>query len=302
MRVSLALYDPSQPSSDGSYWSWRASCLDRNSLDQLFYKVATSDRPDDPGRLGPSNVVGGLARVAPDWIYAYRYGDGGRDVRGRPGRFVMVVVGFRMEDAHGIDLKAIMTCPAMVETLANAPLSDPVPAPEELEFDVATQPSRVDPVLVAKALRGERLELCGPEAVAQAGALCAGLPMNRLWTCRLGVNNHEAFAVVECPREEEEPGLQLSNMPAANRTEVIAEKPSRSGRTDPQSRRYRLRSGVIVGVAILIIGLFFKWRLSHPARYDQGPPGAASQPMPANASAPQSRPATASPTIDTAGR
>lgn len=94
MRVHLALYDPSRPSQDGSFWSWRSSALHRTLLDRLYYDFASANRPDDPGTITASTIVGGFAQLTRDWICVYRFGNGGRDAHGRPGRFVIVRPGF----------------------------------------------------------------------------------------------------------------------------------------------------------------------------------------------------------------
>ena len=205
LRLHLALYDPSQPSAEGSFWSWRSPSLDRRHLDRLYYDIAAANRPEDPSQLSDSSIVGGFALLAADQMFAYRFGNGGRDTHGRPGRFVMVVAGLRLDQSNGSDLAAIMTCQAIAEVLTKAPYSCPIPAPAELEVDVIAPPSRVDPVLVAKVVREERLELSGPEAMSQAAGVCVNLPADRKWKCSLRMDDQVSIAVVECPRAVEKP-------------------------------------------------------------------------------------------------
>jgi len=205
--VKLAMYDPSQPSTDGSFWSWRAPSIDQKLLDSLYYDFAKYNRPEDPSQLSDSSIVGGFVALTPDRVFAYRFGNGGRDARGRPGRFVMVVASLRVDQSRVCGLAAVMTCPVFAAALAKAPFSCPVPAPAELEIDVITPPSRVDLVLVAKAIREERLELSGPEAMREAAEVCGSLPADRQWRCSLRVDDDVCIAVVECPRVAEKPAL-----------------------------------------------------------------------------------------------
>ena len=256
MRIALAIFDPSQPAPDGSFWSWRAASLDRKLLDRLYYDVAIGNRPEDPNQLDDSVVIGGFAAFAPDWLFAYRFGNGGRDARGRPGRFVMVIAGVRLDQASGIDLSMLMTCPAVVDVLIKAAYSCPVPAPAELDVDVIVQPSRVDPVLVAKALRDERLELSGPEAVSQAVSLCVSLPIDRQWSCRLRMDREGNYAVVECPQGTEKSIAPPRQSEATERTKNMCDVLSGSPQdrvVSPQS--HGPRSHIIYGWPIAIISL-----------------------------------------------
>lgn len=112
----------------------------------------------------------------------------------------MVVAGLRSEEASGTDLAALITGEPIAELLKKARSSRPVPAPDELEFDIGcdppNRPAHVDPALIANALQHERLELSGPEIVFRAAALCGSLPSDRNWSCSL--NTQDGRAVVEC--------------------------------------------------------------------------------------------------------
>ena len=252
MRLAIAMYDPAQPSTDGSFWCWRAPSIDRRLLDQLYYDVATSNRPDDPSQLVDSMVVGGFARLAADCIFVYRYGNGGRDAHGRAGRFVMAVAAVQPGHAFDGNLAAVMRCDSFTEALSKAAYLRPVPTPENLEIDFATEPVAGDPVLVAKALRNGRLELSGPEAVTQAAGLCAGLPVDQLWTCRVSVDLRGSCAVVECPVVESE-STAASNRPALELITAIVDERTQSTDLAPvRPRGYRvlyLTAGALLAVA-----------------------------------------------------
>ena len=102
-RSLIALYDPSQPSKDGAFWSWHAPELDPKLLNRLYYDVAVQGRPDDPNRLDDGTIVGGIAQLTPEWACVYRFGNGGRDLRRRPGRFVMLAAFLPYADANGME-------------------------------------------------------------------------------------------------------------------------------------------------------------------------------------------------------
>ncbi len=199
MYVALALYDPSRPAPNGSFWVWRSARLDRGLLDRLYYDIASSCRPNDPNRLEPSAVVGGFARLTPQWVFAYRFGNGGRDAHGRLGRFVMVVAAVRLDEARDNDLSLLLTCAPVVDVLNRAPLSRPVSAPAELEFEITAPGVNVESSLVARVIAEQRLELSGSNALAQAGSVCGSLPADRHWTCRVQVDGQGSAAVIECP-------------------------------------------------------------------------------------------------------
>jgi hypothetical protein len=233
MRVMLAMYDPSQPSADGSFWSWRAPRLSRTLLDRLYYDVAVANRPQDPSQLRDSSIIGGFAGFGTGHVFAYRFGNGGRDAHGRSGRFVIIVACMQADQAARSDLLSIITCPVVVELLTKATYSRPVPVPSELEIDVTERPSRVDPILVVKALRNERLELSGPEAAYQAAGVCASLPADRQWWCRLRVDDQGSLAIVECPPAGGKPVLPVITPANAEPIADVRAQPAGGGVGSP---------------------------------------------------------------------
>lgn len=185
MVGKYALFDPSSPSSDGSFWSWRSPSLDRRMLDRLYYDTASKVRPEQPNQLGIDTIIGGFANVTTDWKLVFRYGNGGRDIHGRPGRFVMIVAGVPLETARSVDLASLLTCQQFEDTLRLAPSSCPVPAPDQLEVSVEEQSRSADPILVAQVIRDGRLDLEGPDSIEQAAAICNALPDEWLWACHV---------------------------------------------------------------------------------------------------------------------
>ncbi|WP_425619502.1 hypothetical protein NA78x_002904 [Anatilimnocola sp. NA78] len=93
MKIYLALYDPAFQAADGTYWTWHHPVLSLELLAQTYYEGLAADLPPDPSALTESVVWGGMVDVNREWRCYYRFLDGGRDTRGRPGRYV-VLCGF----------------------------------------------------------------------------------------------------------------------------------------------------------------------------------------------------------------
>ena len=197
MKAFLAIYDPSQPSGDGTFWSWRSTSLDLNQLDNLYYGFAKNNRPESPNQLAQATIIGGFVHFHNNMVYAYRFGNGGHDIHGRPERFVMIVAGMVLDPSESIDLAGLLNCQTVVDILAKAPTTCPMPAPAELEIEVPENLFSADIVFIAKVLRGERLEFSGPEALLQASAVCGSLPVDRFWKCQVSMKGKMPFAVVE---------------------------------------------------------------------------------------------------------
>lgn len=223
MLILTALFDPSQPSPDGSFWSWHAPGLDRRLLDQLYYDVAAKGIPADPSRLTDQALIGGIVQLTPQWICVWRFANGGRDTHGRPGRFVMFTAFVKRNEADGVDLTPLLTCKVANDVLGQALTGRPVPAPAVLECDFHLELVHADPLVITKILREGRLELTGDVSFAQAGAICANLPEDRQWVCRLHKEPGKINAVFECPSPETR--IELANARSPKRLKNAASQP-----------------------------------------------------------------------------
>ena len=227
MKSFLAIYDPSQPSEDGTFWSWRSTSLDLNQLDNLYYGFAKNNRPESPNQLAQATIIGGFVHFHNNMVYAYRFGNGGHDIHGRPERFVMIVAGVVLDPSERIDLAAILKCQTMVDILAIAQTTCPMPAPVELEIEVPENLFSADIVFIAKVLRGERLEFSGPEALLQASAVCGSLPLGRFWECQVSMIGEMPFAVVELVPQKPKtiaPVLMVKSETGTNKPPVLSPK------------------------------------------------------------------------------
>ncbi|MCS7239593.1 MAG: hypothetical protein NZ899_15200 [Thermoguttaceae bacterium] len=86
------------------------------------------------------------------WLAAYRFGNGGRDRQGRPGRFVLLVMAVRREEAWNKNLAPLLQHEAVENILQQARTECPVPAPRSLLIEVPEYPAQAPPDIVEKIL------------------------------------------------------------------------------------------------------------------------------------------------------
>ncbi len=203
MKIHIALYDPSHLTRERTYWTWRSPKLDIKLLNQLYYEVAASTRPEDPNQLSPKTMLGGFASIGGDFVFVYRFADGGYDSFGRPGRFVMIVAGLSLNPAGSSDLGQIVSGPTFAKLVADAKLSCPVSQPPDLSIDLDLSPSKVDPILVSTALRNKRLVMAesgGPaaaEILSVVSHVYSNLLANGSWQCKFHIEVETGKAVAE---------------------------------------------------------------------------------------------------------
>lgn len=209
VRVLFAIYDPARRSADGSLWSWRAPDLSVAFLESFYYDKAYLSWPQDVHQLGSGDVWGGAARHDREWIGLYRYFNGGRDPRGRPGRVVLAAAFIQLRDAVNVDLSPLLKCKTFQWVAEHAATRCPLPMPPVLEELVQLPKARPDPDLVERLLRGETVECRGIDADQRAIAACLGLPGNRQWQCSLRQSAQETLALVKIETEPIKPPKPL---------------------------------------------------------------------------------------------
>ena len=145
-----------------------------------------------------------------------------------------------------------------------------MPAPAVLECQFSFEPVRADPVILAALLRDGQLELTGDKAIADAGAICAHLPADRRWVCRVRAEPGSTSVVFDYPRSETRTGPPDAGRP--KRPEIAVPKsvsatlpPSMA----PPTRPYvpSLRTVVLVLIAIALVVLVVSLTLQ---RSDEG--------------------------------
>jgi len=286
--VLLALYDPSQPSADGSFWSWYSPNLDRKLLDRLYYDIASVNRPSDPNQLAPTSVIGGFASMSSGYVFVYRFGDGGRDAHGRPGRFVLLVAAVKTGQLRGEDLAEIITCPVFEELLALAPSHCPVPMPSKLEFIVDAPDSHIDLMPLATVLMHGYLELSGADVVSQAAHICASLPLGREWQCHIRLEGDTSEAVMILSPANQLPVQASLASSEQSLTGTGASKPigikakRRFFRLTWNRRRTRIAMVALMGIIAMVVVLMKRQTVSETDTAPLGQRPIQLQPLPKN--------------------
>lgn len=180
MKFYLAAHDQSFEVSNGDYWTWKHPSISRRTLDRVYYEIARKHLPVDPNQLGVSDLHGGYCSIDQNWICLYRIVNGGRDLKNRPGRFVLLAaVGLRSE-VQGRNPIGVLNSRAFIELATIAPTKCPLPPPPSLEIDynpALLSTSRSSPVY------GRQVDFRGADPPTDAIAACAHLPIDHRFDC-----------------------------------------------------------------------------------------------------------------------
>lgn len=168
MNMHLAAYTAPQNGSPGLRWVWNDRLLAGDVLNAAYVVAsAAAGKVTSLGELG-ARTVAGLACVDGIWVVAYRFRDGGRDSRGRLGRFILAAAFFRRTALGLNDVSAIFSDKRFTEIDEQPPLS--------MTMEIAAQPVTHDPGLLQNLLRDGAVDLQGNDALSQGCRLCAALP------------------------------------------------------------------------------------------------------------------------------
>lgn len=144
MKFLIAAHDQSFETTPGNYWTWKHPALSRNVLDKLYYDVVCRNLPRDPGQLRSTDLHGGVCSIDSDWICYYRIVDGGRDLKNRPGRIVLIAAFASRHEAAGRNALGVLNHSMISQVVHTAATRCPLPGPPTLEIDfgapVAVQP------------------------------------------------------------------------------------------------------------------------------------------------------------------
>lgn len=174
MRLLLAVYDPAHESSDGKYWVWSHPDLTDELKNRFYYNAAVKHLPENPNAITPSDCHGGWTSIDETWACWYRFLDGGRDLRGRPGRFVLICAFCRRTDNINLNGFSILDS-APFQRLAQATaFSRPIPQPESLECDVRLPAIEGSSAAVQNS-HDAPSKFVGPKATERAAAACCNL-------------------------------------------------------------------------------------------------------------------------------
>ncbi len=201
MKLFLAAYDPAHDSSTGNYWVWAHKDLPPALLNDFYYTVATKNISGNPNELSAADWHGGWAAVDETWTCWYRFLNGGRDLRGRPGRFVILCAFCRREDTTNRNVFGILDHKVFQELAKAAPSSRPIPKPAkfpDLEVDVEFPPLEVLQNSYY-GIGGDSFTYTGSDATEKASRTCADLPRDCRFNCKVTRQAGEIRIVVDIP-------------------------------------------------------------------------------------------------------
>lgn len=169
-----------------SYWHWYPREVDPAALDQFYSAFVKQVRPSSIGVVRSGAIYGGIARMSGEWTIVFRFGDGGRNSAGRPGRTVIAAAFVRSSEVQGLDLAGLFRCRQVEELLAEAFVKCPTPKPDHLEFEFEAGTGMADPALLAQVIRDGRVVIQGEDFLRRATGVFSRLPEDRLWFLKLG--------------------------------------------------------------------------------------------------------------------
>ncbi len=173
MRFYLAIYDPAYLQNDGSYWTWRHAELSPRILDRLYYRIAEKFEPESMTGLTPSDIHGGCCDLCENWLCIYRFLNGGRDTRGRPGRFIVLCAFVKHSDAICGDPAVVLDCALFHSLATSAPRSCPLLPPAFLTLDIEAPRVEIEPLHLNIPELRSIIEITGHDAIRRAILLCA---------------------------------------------------------------------------------------------------------------------------------
>jgi hypothetical protein len=116
MKIDYALFDPSSDQGGGNYWTWSADDLPPVLRDLLYRQFAVKHLHPDVNVLSGETLWGGIVHIAAETasgsgrVVLYRYFNGGRDRKNRPGRYVMLTAWLKADDIKTVSGHQIFGC------------------------------------------------------------------------------------------------------------------------------------------------------------------------------------------------
>ena len=127
-----------------------------------------------------------LTPASSDWTVVFRFGDGGRNLAGRPGRTVIVAIFVRTSEARQMNLTGLFRCREVEHLIAEAYLKCPTPKPDRVEFGFDTIPAKIDPAVVAQVISEREIGFAGDDSLDRAAAIMGHLPEEQSWAMKVG--------------------------------------------------------------------------------------------------------------------
>lgn len=216
MKVFLALYDPAFQAPDGSYWTWHAPELSDRMLATTYYELLVSNIPNSPNELVADDLWAGMGDVNDEWRCYFRFVNGGRDQRGRPGRYVVICAFVSRVDCRMRAPLDLLQGDEFQILAQRAPGECPL-AVGQLQITVGPAPATADPVVLAEVISAGRFLCNDAGAVHRAADLLQSLPADRRWQATLRDVGGERCAEIrlrvqrrDCPPPSDPPTTKIS--------------------------------------------------------------------------------------------
>jgi len=174
IRLMLALYDSAYSSDDGNYWRQRHDDLPSTLLDRAYYQHlagAVGHRAAD----GVANEFGGFFSVDDQWCCWYQFVAAGRDLRGRPGRYLIACAFAERNKLRGRDASVLhhdARWRNWIDSLQRAQSHVAV----SLDLLLDCEDVSVDLVQLRSLLRNRASNFDWPNQISAALSLCGQLP------------------------------------------------------------------------------------------------------------------------------
>ena len=193
MRFLLAAYDPAHETPDGSYWVWAHPDLPADVRNSFYYEIAARNLPEKPNELLADDCHGGWAAINDTWACWYRFLDGGRDLRGRPGRFVLICAFCGRRDNANTNGFGVLESPPFQNMVKVAAFARPLPPPDSLDLSLDL-PECTAPVASPVGNVTGKVDYAGEDADEKASAACANLPPELRFTC--AIRRHQGMTAI----------------------------------------------------------------------------------------------------------
>jgi hypothetical protein len=185
MRVRLAFFDSDLDTAAGFYWKWHHPDVARDVLDKLYYNTIAPEITGQVAGRSLEKLWGGFAAIDQTWCGWYRLFDGGRDKRGRAGRYMILAALCPRAEVGAIDPTWMLTREPFQHLGENRRPSEPIVERPELELNVQApvlSPLAVDPILIDRLRHDRVLQESGPGSASTAALLCNHLDGSVRWS------------------------------------------------------------------------------------------------------------------------
>jgi hypothetical protein len=241
IHLRLALFDQGYTPVGGQHWTWYDSALSAGCLDGFLYSVFNPAMERGVGRDSSNALIGGFASIDKEWCCWFRVFDGGLDLRGRPGRYLVLIAFCTRQEARGVDATWVLRLGPFSTIAVVAAAPPPLPALPELVLQVNAPVVSTRRDMDASLRADGPLNFSGADELRAAAAACSHLPDEDHWLLLIrGDLDRPAVKVELNPAAPATSLSQFLSMQSALNEELAgraASNPAPSTQRDPRGRR-----------------------------------------------------------------